>query len=85
MFICFKSIRGQIILAAAVLLAIYLISWHGADLAAFLSFAILLSCPLMHVFMHGGHGHWHAHDPHTEGKTPNITSAQSGGLTAFTR
>ncbi|WP_439013825.1 DUF2933 domain-containing protein [Ralstonia holmesii] len=27
----------------------------------FLPFLLLASCPLMHLFMHGGHGHGHHH------------------------
>lgn len=30
---------------------------HRAHLAQWWPYALLLACPLMHVFMHGGHGH----------------------------
>ena len=30
---------------------------HNAHLGQLLPFLILLACPLMHLFMHGGHGH----------------------------
>lgn len=30
---------------------------HSAHLVPYLPYLILLACPLMHVFMHGGHGH----------------------------
>ena len=33
---------------------------HRAHLLGLLSYALLLACPLMHVFMHRGHGH-HRH------------------------
>ncbi|HQQ64312.1 MAG TPA: DUF2933 domain-containing protein [Pseudomonadales bacterium] len=29
---------------------------HGAHMLGFLPYLILLACPLMHIFMHGGHG-----------------------------
>jgi len=28
------------------------------------TYLLLLLCPLMHVFMHGGHGHGHGHGGH---------------------
>ncbi|MCG8315770.1 MAG: DUF2933 domain-containing protein [Pseudomonadales bacterium] len=34
----------------------FLLVEHRAHLFEFLPFLILLLCPLMHVFMHGGHG-----------------------------
>lgn len=30
---------------------------HRAHLLGWLPWLFLLACPLMHVFMHGGHGH----------------------------
>jgi hypothetical protein len=50
-------------LAATVLIGIagyYLLAEHQAHVFAALPWLILLSCPLLHVFMHrghGGHGH----------------------------
>lgn len=35
---------------------------HTAHLLGFLPYLLLLACPLMHLFMHGGHHH----RPHTE-------------------
>lgn len=59
MFRCFRSYRGWATLGIAIILALYLIFWHGAHIAAVLPFLILLACPLAHLFMHrhhGGHG-----------------------------
>lgn len=39
----------------------FLITEHRAHLYGFLPFALLLACPLMHLFMHGRHG---AHGQH---------------------
>lgn len=36
--------------------AFFLIAEHSAHLFGLLPFALLLLCPLMHLFMHGGHG-----------------------------
>jgi hypothetical protein len=44
----------------AAIAAYYLLTEHRAHLAGlmgWLPFGLLLLCPLMHVFMHGGHGH----------------------------
>lgn len=39
---------------------------HREHIFQFLPYLILLLCPLMHLFMHGGHGHHHSsgHDSH---------------------
>ncbi|MEO5658332.1 MAG: DUF2933 domain-containing protein [Polaromonas sp.] len=49
----------------------FLLTEHRAHFFGALPFLLLLACPLMHVFMHGGHGHHHAdgHDE-SEKKTP---------------
>jgi hypothetical protein len=62
MLSCFKSYRGWAILGLAVLLGGYLVIWHSAHLAAVLPFLVLAACPLMHIFMHGGHSHRHRQD-----------------------
>ncbi len=41
--------------------AYFLMSEHRAHFFGALPFLLLLACPLMHVFMHGGHGK-HGHD-----------------------
>ena len=35
----------------------FLFTEHRAHLFGLLPFLLLLACPLMHFFMHGGHGH----------------------------
>lgn len=35
----------------------FLITEHQAHVIPYLPFLLLLACPLMHLFMHGGHGH----------------------------
>ena len=39
--------------------AYFLLTEHLAHVVGFLPFLLLLACPLMHIFMHGGHGHHH--------------------------
>lgn len=47
----------------------FLLTGHRAHLFAALPFLLLLACPLMHVFMHGGHGGNHASHDALRGKT----------------
>ena len=53
--------KGNIALIVFLLIGAYfLITEHGAHLAGWLPYwpyLLMLACPLMHVFMHGGHGH----------------------------
>jgi hypothetical protein len=42
----------------------FLLTEHRAHLLGFLPWLFLLACPLMHFFMHGGHGHHHGHGKH---------------------
>ena len=44
----------------AAVAAAYVLIAHKAHVIEYLPFALLLACPLMHIFMHGGHGH-HQH------------------------
>lgn len=40
-------------------LGIYLFASHSGHITAALPYLLLLACPLMHLFMHGGHGNHH--------------------------
>ncbi len=65
-------------LAAAVALLYF---GHGAHMLQLAPFLILLACPLMHVFGHGGHG-GHAHrqpnDAADRGEPPARPDAGGG-------
>jgi Protein of unknown function (DUF2933) len=76
MFSCFKSYRGWAALSLAIILGGYLVIWHGAHLAAVLPFLVLAACPLMHIFMHGGHGRHHRPET-SEGRPPTSPPADS--------
>jgi hypothetical protein len=52
----------------------FLITEHWAHIVPFLPWLILLACPFMHLFMHGGHGHGSdtgSHDDHNKHNTSN--------------
>jgi hypothetical protein len=53
----------RVFLVFVVLAAVLLIAEHRLHVLGYLPWLILLACPLMHVFMHGGHGHKGKHTP----------------------
>ena len=56
-----RSPAGLALLVAVAVGGFYLVTEHTAHLLGALPYLILLACPLMHVFMHRGHGHHHGH------------------------
>jgi hypothetical protein len=63
---------GMLVLIAA----FFLLREHWDHIAGRWVYLLLLACPLMHVFMHGGHGHAGHHDsPSTQGDADR----QAGG------
>ncbi|MBK9625548.1 MAG: DUF2933 domain-containing protein [Rhodocyclaceae bacterium] len=56
---------GLLLFGAAA--AYFLLTEHRAHFFSALPFLILLACPLMHVFMHHGHG---GHDSHSNTDEP---------------
>ena len=77
MFSCFRSFRGWAVLGLAIILGGYLVIWHGAHLAAVLPFLVLAACPLIHLFMHRGHGHHHGQDTSKNVPPPTSPSSRS--------
>ena len=63
-----RSPGGAALLVIGAVAAYFLVTEHRAHLAGVLPFALLALCPLMHVFMHHGHG-GHRHSPR-EGAAP---------------
>lgn len=51
-----RSTPGQIFLIFLVIAAFYLLTEHTAHVLGALPYALLFLCPLLHLFMHGGHG-----------------------------
>jgi len=64
---------GLIVMGAVA--AYFLLSEHRAHFFGALPFLLLLACPLMHVFMHGGHGR---HGGHGGGHPGADTPASKG-------
>ena len=53
--------RGPMLLVYA-LAAVFLVYWHWQHVLDALPFLVVLACPLMHLFMHHGHGAHHHGD-----------------------
>ena len=55
-----KSKANIALIVFLIIGAFFLVTEHRAHLSGWLSYwpyLLLLACPLMHLFMHGGHGH----------------------------
>jgi SNF family Na+-dependent transporter len=74
-----KSTTKWVFIGFLVIAAYFLITEHRAHLSGWLSsywiWLLLLACPLMHLFMHGGHGGHHddggtQSDKQSKGKRP---------------
>lgn len=63
----FWKSRSAIVLAGFGSIAVFLLlSEHRANFLGVLPYLLLLSCPLMHVFMHHGH---HRHGSHMQAQS----------------
>jgi hypothetical protein len=52
-----RSRGGVVLLVVAAVGGFLLFTEHRAHVLGVLPFALLLACPLMHIFMHHGHHH----------------------------
>lgn len=59
-----KSIwKNPLMIVCLVAVGYWLFTYHNQHLLGWLPYIILLLCPLMHIFMHGGH-HGHGESQH---------------------
>ena len=56
-----KSNAKWVLLGFLAIAGFFLLTEHRAHVLGFLPFLLLLACPLMHIFMHRGHGHHQGH------------------------
>ena len=52
-----RTPAGLVMIGFLAIGTFFLLTEHTAHVFGFLPWLFLLACPLMHVFMHGGHGH----------------------------
>ncbi len=57
-----KSRASLVFIGFLVIAGALLFTEHRAHVLGLLIWLPLLACPLMHMFMHGGHGHHGSHD-----------------------
>ena len=63
------SRAGLTLIAFLSIAAFFLITEHTAHFFGFLPYALLLLCPILHLFMHHGHGDHANHADHaTDGE-----------------
>ncbi len=60
-----KSRGGMALVVFGAIAAYFLFTEHRAHVFGLLPYALLLACPLLHLFGHGGHG---AHGGHGSGE-----------------
>ena len=61
-----SSLANWVLIGFIAIVAFFLIVEHRAHLFDYLPFVLLLACPLMHLFMHRGHG-GHGDEPSDAG------------------
>ncbi|WP_245486421.1 DUF2933 domain-containing protein [Mesorhizobium sp. M7A.F.Ca.US.010.02.1.1] len=71
------SKAGLATIAFLLIAAFFLLTEHRAHTLGVLPFLLLLACPLLHMFMHGGHRGHGGHGGHARHKEPE-PDAQDG-------
>ncbi len=61
-----RSRTGVALMAFLVIAAFFLVTEHTAHVFSALPYLLVLACPLLHLFLHGGHG---AHGDEYAGRT----------------
>jgi len=56
---CAISKSKWVLIGFLIVIGYFLFTEHRAHVIAFFPYLLLLACPLMHIFMHHGHGHHH--------------------------
>ena len=57
-------VRGWIVWCVLAIAAVILLAGHWAHALGFLPYGLLLLCPLLHMFHHGGHARHDGHAGH---------------------
>jgi hypothetical protein len=71
-----RALIGLVVLGAVA--AFFLLAEHRAHLFGALPWLLLLACPLMHVFMHHGHGGQGGRADHQDADRKSIDSTTRG-------
>ena len=68
----------RVFLGFAAIAVILLWEEHRAHILGVIPYLFLIACPLMHIFMHGGHGHG-GHKDHGRPANPERASSERDG------
>lgn len=68
-----RSRSGMTLLVLGAVAGFFLLTEHRAHVLGVLPYLLILACPLMHLFMHHGHGQGHTGHRH-EDKPPRENS-----------
>jgi len=71
------SKAGLVTIAFLLIAAFFLLSEHRVHALGVVPFLLLLACPLLHMFMHGGHSGHGGDGGHSQQKEPD-PGAQNG-------
>jgi len=71
------SRTGLVTLGALAIMGFLIYTGHSAHLLGFLPYLLILACPLMHIFMHGGHHGHHHHVNDDAGDVGHDQAAQT--------
>lgn len=71
-----RSRTALFTIAFLAIAAFFLLSEHRAHTLGVLPYLLLLACPLLHIFMHRGHG---GHGGHDQSDPPTRSDTTSGG------
>lgn len=72
------SRTGMVLIAFLAIAGFFLITEHTAHVFGLLPYALLLLCPLLHLFMHGGHGGHGGHGDHADHAGHGSGGTESG-------
>lgn len=72
------SRTGLVTIGVLAILGFLIYEGHGAHLLGFAPYLLLLACPLMHIFMHGGHQHHHHEEENNSEETDKNTQHKGG-------
>ena len=67
--------KNPLVIVCLLIVGYWLFTYHSQHLLGWLPYLILLLCPLMHIFMHGGHGHG-GHGSQDDGESQNQKNHQ---------
>ena len=73
-----RTRSGVVLLGFLIVAGFYLVTEH-TDVLGVLPFLLLLACPLMHLFMHHGHGGHGRHDDASPRSNASSVGHDEGG------